>query len=66
MVLEGCGAIGTIYDVYILDSHMVPVKSHKAQLEAMRKSKQNDFEWDSEGKTKMPSNKKLLEQKIAR
>ena len=29
------------------------VKSHRAQLEAMRSSKQSDFERDSEGKTSM-------------
>ena len=32
---------------------MVPVKSHKAQLEAMHSSKQSNFERDFEGKTSM-------------
>ena len=36
----------------------VPVKSHKAQLEAMRSSKHSDFEEDLVGNTTVLSNKK--------
>ena len=36
---------------------MVPVKSHKAQLEAMHSSKQSDFERDVEGKQTRRKNK---------